>query len=147
LEPDAALHLGDTWPAMPQENVEIVRRLYDAFARADFELALSYLDPEIEFSQPPEMPGGRTYHGPEGVIQGLAKWLGASDGYVVQVQELIDLGDQVVARTRHRGRGKGSGVELEQELFDLVTLNGAKIVRISMYLDEAQALEAAGLRP
>jgi ketosteroid isomerase-like protein len=132
---------------MSQESVEIVRRLYDAFARADFEMALSYLDPEIEFSQPPEMPGGGTYHGPEGVINGLAKWLGAWDDYVVQVQDMIDLGDQVMARTRHRGRGKGSGVELEQEMFDLVTLNGAKIVRISMYLNKAQALEAAGLRP
>jgi ketosteroid isomerase-like protein len=132
---------------MSQENVEIVRRLYDAFARADLDVVLSCLDPEIEFSQPPEMPGGGTYHGPEGVIQGVAKWIGAWDDYVVQVQELIDLGDQIVARTRHRGRGKGSGVAIEQQLFDLVTLKGDKVVRIRMYQDEAQALDAAELRP
>jgi hypothetical protein len=132
---------------MSQENVEIVRRVYDAFARADLDVVLSYLDPEIELSQPPEMPGGGTYHGREGVVQGVAKWFGAWDDYVVQVQELIDLGDQVVVRTRHGGRGKASGIEVDIEIFDLVTLNGDKVVRIRMYQDEAQAVEAADLRP
>ena len=130
---------------MPQENVETVRRMYDAYARGDFELSLSYLDPEIEFSQPTQEPGAGTYHGHEGVIQAFTQWTGAWDDYRVEVEELIDLGDDVLARTRHHGRGKGSGVEAEMRIFQLWTLRNDKAVRARMYYDEAEAREAAGL--
>jgi ketosteroid isomerase-like protein len=46
---------------MSRENVEIVRRMYDSFARRDFEGTFSCLHPEIEFSQPAMSPvRGRT---------------------------------------------------------------------------------------
>ena len=63
---------------MSQENVEVVGRMYDAFERGDYETSLSYLDPEIEFSQPAQEPGGGMYHGHDGVMQAFAKWLGPS---------------------------------------------------------------------
>jgi ketosteroid isomerase-like protein len=127
-------------------NVEIVRRMYEAYARADFELSLSYLDPDIEFSQPAEEPGGGTYHGHQGVVQAFARWAGTWEDYRVEVEELTDLGDQVLARTRHQGRGKGSGVEVEQRIFQLWSLRNDKVVRARMYYHEAEALEAAGHR-
>jgi ketosteroid isomerase-like protein len=127
-------------------NVEIVRRMYEAYARADFELSLSYLDPDIEFSQPAEEPGAGTYHGHQGVIQAFANWMGTWEDYRVEVEELTDLGDHVLARTRHHGRGKGSGVEVEQRIFQLWSLQNDKVVRARMYYDEAEALEAAGRR-
>ncbi len=55
---------------------------------------------------------------------------------------MVDLGDHVLARTRHHGRGKGSGVDAEQQIFQLWTLRNDKVVRGSMYYDEAEALEA-----
>lgn len=134
----------DTGNVMARDNLQIVRRMYHAYARGDFELALSHLDPEIEFSQPAEEPGGGTYHGHEGVVEAFSKWTGAWDDYRVEVEELIDLGDQVLARTRHHGRGKGSGVEVEQQIFQLWTLRNDKVVRARMYYSEAKALEAAG---
>jgi ketosteroid isomerase-like protein len=76
----------------------------------------------------------------------MRKWAGAWDDYRVEAEELTDLGDQVLARTRHRGRGKGSGVEVQQQIFQLLTLRDGKVVRMRMYYDEAEALEAAGLR-
>jgi ketosteroid isomerase-like protein len=42
---------------MSQENMEVVGRMYDAFEGGDYETSLSYLDPEIEFSQPAQEPG------------------------------------------------------------------------------------------
>ena len=129
---------------MSTENVDIVRRMYDAYARGDFETGLSYLNPEIEFSQPAEQPGAETYHGHEGVIQAFAKWTGTWDEYRVEVEELFDLGDHVLARTRHHGIGKASGVEVEQQIFQLWTLRNDKVVRTRMYYDQAEALEAVG---
>ena len=107
---------------MSQENVEAVRRMYDAYARGDFATGLSYLDSGIEFSRPAEEPGGGTYHGHDGVIEAFRGWTGAWDDYRVAVEELTDLGEHVLARTRHHGRGKGSGVEVEREIFQLWTL-------------------------
>jgi ketosteroid isomerase-like protein len=122
-----------------RKNVETVALMYDAYARGDFELSLSLFDAEIEFSQPAEEPGAGTFHGHEGVVQAFAEWTGAWDDYRVEVEELTDLGNQVLARTRHRGRGKGSGVEVELEIFQLWTLRGDKVLRAKMYYDEAEA--------
>jgi ketosteroid isomerase-like protein len=44
------------------------------------------------------------------------------------------------------GRGKGSGVEVEARYALLYDVHGGKITRLAMYADQAQALEAAGLR-
>lgn len=125
--------------------METVKGMYDAYARGDFEAGLSCLDPEIEFSQPADEPGGGTYHGHQGVIEAFSKWAGAWDDYRVEVEELVDVGEQVLARTRHRGRGKGSGADVEQEIFQLWTFSDGKIVRARMYYEEAGALKAAGI--
>ena len=130
---------------MSRENVETVRRMYDAFARRDYETSLTCLDPEIEFSQPAEEPGGGTYHGHEGVIRAFASWTGAWDDYRVEVEELRDLDDHVLARTRHRGRGKGSGVEVDLQIFQVWRLRDSRVVEATMYYEEAEALEAVGL--
>jgi ketosteroid isomerase-like protein len=132
---------------MSSKNLQTVARMYDAYARRDFELSLSLFDPEIEFSQPADEPGAGTFHGHEGVVQAFAEWTGEWDNYRVEVEELTDLGDQVLARTRHHGRGKGSGVAVELEIFQLWTLRDDKVVRARMYYDEAEARaagEAAG---
>jgi uncharacterized protein len=128
---------------MSAKNVDTVRAMYAAYARGDFATGLSYLDPSIEFSQPEDEPGGGTYHGHEGVIQAFTKWTGAWDGYHVEVEELSDLGADVLARTRHFGRGKDSGVEVEMEIFQLWTLHDGKVVRARMYYNEADARAAA----
>jgi ketosteroid isomerase-like protein len=131
---------------MSQENVEIVRRMYDAYARADFDSALSCLDPEIEFSQPADEPGGGTYYGHQGVIDAFAAWTAPWSDYSVEVEALTDTGGHVLARTRHRARGKGSGIDVEHLIFQVWTLRNDKIVRATMYYEEAEALDAAGLR-
>ena len=129
---------------MSRENVELVRRMYEAYARGDAEVSLSYLDREIVFSQPEDEPGAGTYHGHEGVIQAFVKWTGAWDDYRVEVEELRDFGDHVLATTRHHGRGKGSGAVVEHQIFQLWTVRDGKVVRATMYYDETEALEAAG---
>src|SRR5438874_13492056 len=125
------------WRAMSRRNMEIVARMYEAYGRGDFESSLACLDPEIEFSQPADEPGAGTFHGHEGVAQAFAAWTGAWDDYRVEVEELADLGDQVLARTRHHGRGKGSGAEVDLEIFQVWMLRDDKVVRPKMYYDQA----------
>ncbi|MEK6251883.1 MAG: nuclear transport factor 2 family protein [Actinomycetota bacterium] len=63
----------------------------------------------------------------------------------VEVDELIDNGDQVIAVSRQRGRGKTSKAAAELELAQIITLRNGEIVRTDNYLDRKKALEAAGL--
>ena len=63
----------------------------------------------------------------------------------MEVEELTDLGEHVLARVHEYGRGAGSGVEVDRQLFQLFQLRDQKIVRLRMFEDRHDALEAAGL--
>ena len=63
---------GDTWRAMSPENVEVVRRLIDAFNIQDGETALSALDPSVEFES--ALIERRTYRGHAGIADIVRAW-------------------------------------------------------------------------
>ena len=62
-----------------------------------------------------------------------------------RVREIRDLGDRVVALGELSIRGKKSGIEAQSAAGRVVDMKDAKAVRITEYLDPAEALEAAGL--
>ena len=130
---------------MSEENVEIVRRMYDAYAGGDFETAMAYLDPEIEMDLTLR-PDGKVFHGHAGVTEAVRTWLGAWEGWRLEVEEIIDLGgERVLVLARESGRGKGSGMEIEHPHIGIVTVRDSKIVHMVGYVERGQALEAAGL--
>jgi ketosteroid isomerase-like protein len=67
------------------------------------------------------------------------------DEWKVELDELIDNGDQVIAVSRQRGRGASSGVGAELEQAFIITVGDGEIVRVESYLDRDKAFEAAGL--
>ena len=70
---------------------------------------------------------------------------GALLDYRFEVRRLVEADDRVVGLIRDVGRGKACGVPSER-LFALVyALSSGKIVRITGYSDDAEALEAVGL--
>jgi steroid delta-isomerase-like uncharacterized protein len=131
---------------MSRENVDLAHRAYDAFNRRDLDAFLALMADDVEVnSRLVAIEGG--YHGHDGVRRWWKDLLDVMPDYHVKVEELINLGEHVLARTRHHGRGKRSGVEVEQQMiFQLWTLRHDKIVRAKMYYDKAEALEAVGLR-
>jgi ketosteroid isomerase-like protein len=131
---------------MSKENVEIVRRGYEAFA--DGRVDLEILDPEIEWRGPREFPDlAEPHYGHEGVMQYLAKVGEALDDYRMVAEEFIEVGeDQVLVFAREGGRGKGSGLDVETHpTAHLYTLRDGKAVRMQSYWERSEALEAAGL--
>ena len=132
---------------MSAENVDIIRRGYEEFI-ATGEPTEDIMAPEFvwDMSTFGAWPERQTYEGIEGMREFLATWVGAWDDFHIDLEELTDLGDHVLARLRKRGRGKGSGVEVERELFQLFTFRDDRIARLRMYEDEKEALEAAGPR-
>jgi ketosteroid isomerase-like protein len=63
----------------------------------------------------------------------------------LELRRAIDAGDQVVALVHEYRRGKGSGVTVEADIALVYGFRDGKVVRIEPYMNQAEALEAAGL--
>ena len=133
---------------MSKENVEIVQRGFVAITRLDGQAMLEFMDPEIEFRPRFQvMLGGEAavYHGHDGVLEAFRDVYSALDWIKPEVSENRDLGDRIVALGHLRIRGKATGIEADSSAGWVVDVRDGKAVRISEYLDPAEAFEAAGL--
>jgi ketosteroid isomerase-like protein len=133
---------------MSQENVEIVRRLYDAVNLAGLGAVTDFLHPEVEVVPPPNWPeGSALLRGRERVQEFARQWMETFEDFRVEPERYVDSGgEEVVVYVRDRGRIKGSGTEIDNRLIHVWTLTGGKVIRWQLFAEEDQALEAAGLR-
>ena len=129
---------------MSEENVEVVRHIYEAMARDDVPAVLDVLDPDIEI-QDHDLPDATEYQGLEGVLAWQADWDSSWENWRWEAEEFIDLGDRVIAVLRTHAKGRGSGVELERLDGAICSVSRGKVSRIDYYGSKAEALEAAGL--
>jgi ketosteroid isomerase-like protein len=140
---------------MSQENVEVVRRGFDAFnafMRGEgAEKALAALvDPEFEYDWPAE----REWPGPDNSRRGVPLVF----AFIRRVQStLIDVvweplefieapGNRVLAQVRQSVRDRESGAPFDVQLFHVVTLRDGRVHKLEFFRHRADALEAAGLR-
>jgi uncharacterized protein len=134
---------------MSQENVESVRRMYDAWLAGDFSTVFATLDESIELNPDPEAAWvgiGEVYRGHDGIRSYMGSVYEAFDEYRPEVEQLIDAGDQVLTLAIEHGRGRGSGAEVEaHKTAHLWTLRDGKAIRLDLYLNRDEALKAVGL--
>ena len=137
---------------MSQENVEVVRRVLEAFLagveRGDMGAAFDseHCVDDAEWIPAPEVPGPPSYHGRDGFIEFMRMWTEDFDDWSIQVERLIDAGDDRVVAVQHqRAIGKGSRVPVELHFAVVYELRDGRVVRLRNYLDPADALEAVGL--
>jgi ketosteroid isomerase-like protein len=130
---------------MSQENVDKATDFIAAYNRRDFDAAVRFFDPEIEWVLPP-LQRSDSCRGPDEVKR---FWMGLDETFEelrLDPQESVDAGDRVAIRLRYYLRGKGSGVEIEGELYHQVaTFRDGKMVRIEYFTDWPLALEAVGV--
>jgi ketosteroid isomerase-like protein len=129
-----------------QENVEIMRALFERWATGD--LTEDCFDPDITYSRigakTPDMEG--RWVGLDEAWNGMLDYLRSFADLRIEAERIIDLGgDRVLVLSRHIARGRQSGVPIDHELGDLFALSDGNIVRFDSYWDRAEALEAAGL--
>ena len=131
---------------MSQENVEIAVKSIDAFNRRDVEALVELSTPDVE--RFPPMFGaldGGSFRGREGIEMSLEDVRKAWDEFCILSEEFRDLGDRVLMLGRVTGRGRESGVEVNSPLGAIYDFRGDKISRFRGYLDQGEALRAAGL--
>jgi uncharacterized protein len=128
---------------MSQENVETLRRAYEAYNRGDLDAAVADISRDSEYVPIGAVPGFRDpLPGPEGYKRILAWLRDAFDDAHVDA-ELTDAGDQVLAV---RGRGKQSGLETTREFWQVWTFRDGKAVHGRGFMDRVDARKAAGLQ-
>jgi ketosteroid isomerase-like protein len=130
---------------MSRENVEIVRRIYEAFNREDIEGAIELLDPAVKYDLSERVFNPATYEGHDGIRRFAADIDEVWDEFRIEPVEFIDAGDTVVVSHRIRTRGKGSGIEVDLSSSTIYTLRDRKVVAARMYREHDDALDAAGL--
>ena len=130
---------------MSQENVEIVREAHERFTKTG-EPIWERIDAHTEVFDHDIPDAKNPYRGAEGLAEWLSDFAAAWDSYELEVERLIDAGDRVVSLFLIRAVGAGSGVAVEREDGMLWTFRDGKLARLDYFNDQAQALEAAGLR-
>jgi uncharacterized protein len=132
---------------MSEENVEIIRRVYDAAAQRDAETVLALYDPEVELDVSRlGLADLNVYHGHDGLRSLFREWNEIWGKIEYDYEELIDAGEHVVSVVTRHARGRASGAGVERPFALVWTLREAKVVRVVWFLTREEALETAELR-
>jgi ketosteroid isomerase-like protein len=128
----------------PSGNAAVVRQMWDAFLGGDFQAALAFSHPDIEWDGT-NLPDGQVGRGHEAVMDHIRRWADQWEAWTVEVEEIIDAGGhRVVVLIRERGRSK-SGAEMDELHGELYDLRDGLVARRQGFSDPREALEAAGL--
>jgi ketosteroid isomerase-like protein len=135
---------------MSEENVELVRRAYEALGpypgRVDESTYARWIAPDAEadFSAVyPDAPITRV--GPESVNR-LAEMLPWGRSVKLEPERFFDVDEERVLVFIHvSAEGEGSGAPVEMRDAHELTVRDGLIVRLKVYADRTEALEAAGL--
>ena len=137
---------------MSQENVNIARELWHELiaggaAGEATKNASAYWHPEIEYVEDPNWPGADMFRGAEAIRSRFTEYLEVFGNTEMSVEQLIDVGDQVVSVFRTRGESAQSGLPFEHEWAYVWTFRAGRVVRWQAYFEKGKALEAVGMAP
>jgi SnoaL-like domain len=127
------------------ENLETLRRIYDGSAAGNMWAEASAYDPHVVFlSQAGELNPGPHY-GLEALTDYMRGFLAQWQEWRIEASEFREAGDTFFVRVHRTGIGKGSSVLVEDQAFHVWTFRAEKIIRVEVFAQESDALEAAGL--
>jgi ketosteroid isomerase-like protein len=126
----------------PRRSRDIVESSYEAWRRrdADAVIRLCHADVELQLDDQPTV-----YRGHRGIREAFARELDGWDWLELELDELIECGDEILGLATFRGRGHGSGIEVEHFIGYLWTVDAGLLVRIQVFHDRNRAL--AAVRP
>src|SRR3712207_2552546 len=125
---------------MSRENVEVVCRIYRAFARRDREALVADLDPSMRVYDRPSHPDASVYDGREGFLRFSETDWEAFEDVAYEPQEFIVNGPYVVVPIKQRGRGKSSALGVEEGIVNVWKLRRGRCVELRIFSTIEEAL-------
>src|SRR3954447_3763035 len=130
---------------MSPENIEVIRRAFEAVDRGDLDGMATALSPEFEYVTTGTVVD---LHGTNAGEQGFRAFLDSFwedfDEPRVEIRRLIDAGETVVTLVTFGGRGTQSRVETSFDLWHVWTLQNGRVVRGEGFRSGEEAVKAAG---
>jgi ketosteroid isomerase-like protein len=130
---------------MSQENLELIRSVYEPLNRGDWDEVFRNAHPEMELITQ-RGPAAGTFRGQEAIKTQVQEGFAAFEAWKIQPEEFFEVGDHVVAYVKVRSQPRGSSVEMEVRNAHLWTLHDGSIRSLKTFAVREEALEAAGLR-
>jgi len=132
---------------MSQENVDLMRRAYDAFGQGDLDTVFQIVDPEIELEDHRELPDAGSYKGHQGLLEAVANQARVWDDWRLIPERFVAARDDtVVVLHKQAGRSKATGLNLEAPYAHVWTIHGGLAVQLRTYGSWQEGLQAAGVR-
>ena len=127
---------------MPEDNVEVVREMYEAYLAGDAERALAKVHPEVrvDFS---DRPDALPTQGAQALAELTSSWQAGFDDYTEELDEVLEVGDFVCLVTTQRGRTKGSDFEIRDQIAFLLEVRDGQITSLTGYASRQEAVDAA----
>jgi ketosteroid isomerase-like protein len=129
---------------MSQENVETVRQAWSGLDQGDLDAAFRDAAPDVEFDQTRALGMDRGVYTLDEFKRLTESFIKTWRSVRWEADELIDAGEHVVLAFTNRLTGR-DGITLEAHGTLVWTFRAEKIIRVCLYQDRAEALEAAGL--
>jgi ketosteroid isomerase-like protein len=129
------------------QDLEIVRRSFEAFNRRDVDGLVALCDPDCEWLPFRAQLEGMLYRGHEGVRRFLDDMEEDWREFTVEPLELHELDERAMAVGRVRALGRGSGVDIDSVAGFIFELRHGKILRVTSHSDPEAALRAARRPP
>ena len=131
---------------MSQSNVELARAVVDLWNEGVRSVPTELVDPSVELESPFSSVAGTPYRG----HAGIERWARDIDEHFaewrVQIDEVREVGAEVITVGSLRGRGRGSTIELDQAFASIIGFGGDhRITRVRIYWEVDAALKAVGL--
>ena len=132
---------------LTEQRIAILRAAYAAFNRGDIDAAVQYLDPNIDWTEPTEFPGGGSYRGREGAKQYLTNSRASVAEVISEPEQFIPAGDRIVVFVYARVRPKDSSTWQEVRLADVYLFRDLTPIQMHAFADRQKALQWANANP
>ena len=126
---------------------DIIRNLYDAFAKGDVPTVLGAMDPDIEWNEAEGFMYGGVYLGANAILENIfMKFATEWEGFTVVADKIVDGGDgHVVGLGTYSGKYLKTGKSMSVPFAHAWELREGKIVRMRQYTDTAVIARDLGL--
>jgi ketosteroid isomerase-like protein len=126
------------------ERLEMARRGIEAHNGGGFEALAALLHDDVVAVVPAGLPNEGVYRGPDGFAHMMAHWGEAWEDFRVEIEELTEEGDAVLAQVTQRGRGRGSGIETTMRAVHLIRFRDGRVLFWRLCADLAEARSHIG---
>jgi hypothetical protein len=130
---------------MSQENVNIVRGLYQAFATGNIPSIIAALDPQVEWWEAENFiyADKNPYVGSDAVLEGVFMRIADEwEGFAVSPKEVLDAGETAIGYGYYTGTYKKNGEAVRAQFAHFFTFRDGKVAKFQQYTDTAQFLRA-----